>query len=456
MRQFFRLVSFPGFIAFAQIGHRTFVFNDPTRSGGFGSGGGPGRQIQTEIYYPAAQSGDNTPIQSGAFPVVVIGHGFLMPWSAYQNLWEQLVPAGYIVALPRTESGFSPSHRDFALDLRLVGERLLAEGQNPSSPFYGRIYPRLALMGHSMGGGCAILAAANFSGAHCVVGLAAANTHPSAIQAAAQVTLPTLIIAGSGDSVTPPSQHQLPIYNNLAAACKAYVSLTGGGHCYFANPDAACDFGENSAGSTVTLTRAQQQALTLQILRPFLEAYLKDSCPTRFMDTLAGLPSVTYLITCAYLRLSLSAQVSPPTPENPTGGNISLSVQGGQPPYQYTWSHGFTGPNPTNLGPGTYRVVVRDARGCTAETTFTLNLSTFLRSPSSYSTPRAFCSAGSLYLELPAPYIGRRWRLLDTAGRLLAEGYTYGPHLTLPLPSGPPVLYLLTIEDWQTRLFCPP
>ncbi|MEN2992972.1 MAG: hypothetical protein ABDH91_05410 [Bacteroidia bacterium] len=458
MQQLFGLPLFLGLAAFAQIGHRTFVFNDPTRSGGFGSGGGPGRQIQTEIYYPAVQAGDNTPIQTGAFPVILIGHGFLMPWSAYQNLWEELVPAGYIVALPRTEGGFSPSHRDFALDLRLVGERLLAEGQNPFSPFYGRIYPRLALMGHSMGGGCAILAAANFSGAHCVVGLAAANTNPSAIQAAAQVTLPTLIIAGSGDSVTPPRQHQLPIYNNLAATCKAYVSLTGGGHCYFANPDAACDFGENSAGSTITLTRAQQQALTLRILRPFLNAYLRDSCPARFIDTLASLAStfITYSTTCAYPRLSLSAQISPPTPDNPNSGSISLSVQGGQPPYQYIWSHGFTGPNPTGLGPGTYQVIVRDAHGCTAETTFTLSLSTFLRPFSSYSTPRSFCSAGTLYLELPTPYIGRRWCLLDTAGRLLAEGYIHGPHLTLPLPPNPLGLYLLTIDEWQTRLFCPP
>ena len=36
---------------FAQfsVGHRTITFNDPTRTGGFGSGGGAGRQIQTEI-----------------------------------------------------------------------------------------------------------------------------------------------------------------------------------------------------------------------------------------------------------------------------------------------------------------------------------------------------------------------------------------------------------------------
>ena len=47
------------FTSFAQfsVGHTTITFNDPTRTGGFGSGGGTGRQIQTEIYYPAASAG---------------------------------------------------------------------------------------------------------------------------------------------------------------------------------------------------------------------------------------------------------------------------------------------------------------------------------------------------------------------------------------------------------------
>jgi len=69
------------------IGHTTITFNDPNRTGGFGSGGGAGRQIQTEIYYPAAMAGDNVPVSVGEFPVVVIGHGFVMSWDAYANIW---------------------------------------------------------------------------------------------------------------------------------------------------------------------------------------------------------------------------------------------------------------------------------------------------------------------------------------------------------------------------------
>ena len=39
-----------------KVGHTSITFNDPTRSGGYGSGGGPGRQIGSEIYYPADNS----------------------------------------------------------------------------------------------------------------------------------------------------------------------------------------------------------------------------------------------------------------------------------------------------------------------------------------------------------------------------------------------------------------
>ena len=89
------------------IGHTTITFNDPTRTGGFGSGGGTGRQIQSEIYYPGTTSGEDVNLASGTFPVLIVGHGFVMAWDAYQNLWEEFVPRGYIMVFPRTEGSFA-------------------------------------------------------------------------------------------------------------------------------------------------------------------------------------------------------------------------------------------------------------------------------------------------------------------------------------------------------------
>ena len=144
MKSILFLVLFLAQICHAQvsIGHTTLTFNDPTRSGGVGSGGGAGRQIQTEIYYPATSAGTSTPFATGEFPIIVFGHGFAMTWDAYSNIWEHYVPRGYIMAFVRTESSLfpSPSHGDFGLDLKLVAQKML-DLQTANALFQNHIYP---------------------------------------------------------------------------------------------------------------------------------------------------------------------------------------------------------------------------------------------------------------------------------------------------------------------------
>ena len=106
--------------------YRTITFQDPARSN---------RNIETEIYYPATTPGNNVSVASGQFPIIVYGHGFVMGVSAYENIWLALVPLGYIVALPTTESG-APSHSDFGSDLAFLINTLKAEGADNTSPFY--------------------------------------------------------------------------------------------------------------------------------------------------------------------------------------------------------------------------------------------------------------------------------------------------------------------------------
>lgn len=281
---------------FAQyaIGHRTFTFNDPTRTGGFGSGGGPGRQIQTEIYYPATTNGSNAPFIQDSFPIIVFGHGFMMSWDAYQNIWEEIVPKGYIMLFPRTEGNISPSHSDFALDLALIVNSFRALGQNPSSPYYNRVASTAAIMGHSMGGGATFLAAQNNTNITAIATLAPANTNPSSIDAAKFVTVPTLVIAGANDCVTPPPQHQIPMYDSTASLCKTYISFTGASHCQFANSNFNCNFGESTCSPGPTITRAVQHQRMFKYLVPWLNKYLKGAChPQSNIDSLLNVSTST-------------------------------------------------------------------------------------------------------------------------------------------------------------------
>ena len=318
------LISFSQF----NIGHTTITFNDPSRTGGYGSGGGAGRQIQTEIYYPAATTGDNTAISSGNFPIIVFGHGFAMAWDAYQNIWEHYVSLGYVMAFPRTEGSLIPSpvHADFGLDLKLVEQRMQAENSLSTSIFYQHLSANSAIMGHSMGGGATLLAAQNNSSIKTIVGLAPAETDPSAIAAAANVTVPAVIYSGSSDGVTPPADHHIPIYNGLSSDCKTFVSIIGGAHCYFANSNFNCDFGEATSSSGISISRSEQQTRTFASLDSWFDYILKGNNASlgAFLNALDQAPSSQIIpqTTCSVAQINEAVPNDFTIYPNPTDGFI--------------------------------------------------------------------------------------------------------------------------------------
>ncbi|MCX7696236.1 MAG: T9SS type A sorting domain-containing protein [Bacteroidales bacterium] len=275
-----------------QIGHRQVTYTDPSRNG---------RSIQTEIYYPANTAGDNVPVASGQFPLLIFGHGFLMSWDSYKNLWDSLVPIGYIMAFPRTEGGISPNHQQFGLDLRFLNEKIKSEGNNPSSFLYGRVASTSAIMGHSMGGGCTFIAGQNYTNVTTIVNFAAAETsNPSSIDIAPDVTVPVLMLCGEKDGVTPPSQHQIPMYNACGSDCKFLVTIMGGGHCYFANYNFNCSFGESTTSPQPTISREEQQKRVMYILKPYLNYMLKNNQSQRtiFFSRLQNTTYYNYTFQC--------------------------------------------------------------------------------------------------------------------------------------------------------------
>lgn len=261
-------------VAFAQtyqVGHTTISFTDAARGN---------RVIATEIYYPADIAGDNVAMTNltGTFPVLSFGHGFVMTWDAYQNFWSALVPHGYIMVFPKTETSISPSHLDFGKDLSFVLDQMNLFNNESTSIFYNRISNMNAVMGHSMGGGASFLAAQLNSNIKTVVNFAPAETNPSAINAAASITVPSLIFAGINDCVTPPNTNQIPMYNALSSNCKTLISILGGSHCQMANSNFLCNIGENSCSPQPAITRAVQHSIIYSYLLPWLNYQLKGNC----------------------------------------------------------------------------------------------------------------------------------------------------------------------------------
>jgi dienelactone hydrolase len=381
MKKFFTLVALLGIwqISVAQysIGSQTITYNDPDRTGGFGSGGGPGRQIECAVYYPATSAGVDAPVASGQFPIVVFGHGFAMEWTAYQNIWQHLVPQGFIMIFPKTEGGLfpAPSHNDFGLDLALVSERLLAENEEPNSTFFGKINGNSAIMGHSMGGGATMLAAQNNNNIKTIIGLAPAETNPSAVAAAESVSVPALVLSGSSDGVTPPIQHHIPIYEALGSSCKSFVNMVGGAHCYFANTNVFCDFGEGSASTGILVTRAEQQAQMNSMITPWLNFYLKDECLaySQFFHN-ASASGLVLTEDCLASPLILTVNVTNAI-NNASNGSATVTIMDEQMPYTITWNTG--GSILTNVPPGNYTLTYTDAQ-CTGTMTITIGNNTVI------------------------------------------------------------------------------
>lgn len=176
-----------------------------------------------------------TPRSGLGLPAVAFGHGWLQPPRRYLGLLRHLASWGIVVAAPSTQGGALPSHRLFAHDLRTaldicVGVRL---GDGAVSVDEGK----LAVAGHAMGGGCAVLAAGSDERIRAVATLAVNETMPSALAVAPRVRVPGLHIAGEKDLLAPPVANAEPIASawdgpvQLRTAKKAsHLGFTEGRH----------------------------------------------------------------------------------------------------------------------------------------------------------------------------------------------------------------------------------
>jgi dienelactone hydrolase len=149
------------------------------------------------------------PVQGLGLPALAFGHDWLQPVARYAELLRHLASWGIVAAAPDSHRGALPSHARFAADLRTaldvcVGVRL-GEGRISVD---GR---RTALAGHGIGGGVALLAAADTPRLAAVVTLAVAQTRPSALDAVRRVTAPTLHLTAGRDTVSPEAGHAEPI-----------------------------------------------------------------------------------------------------------------------------------------------------------------------------------------------------------------------------------------------------
>lgn len=260
------------YIAMAQqytVAHSPVVLRDAERGN---------RRVPVELYYPAKNMSTDSCNEANddeRFPVICFAHGYLLSGESYQHLVDILVPEGFIMACLSSGDGLFPSHRRFGEDLRFVSKEVGKLDTNPGSPLFGMVDTLRCLMGHSMGGGAAFLAAAGNTSVHALVALAPFDTRISAIEAASSTAVPTLIFSGTNDCITPPEEHHVPMYEASASSDKTFILIEKGTHCNMGVSFDKCEVGERMARCEPGISGTEQLAIIASYLVPWLDYFLK-------------------------------------------------------------------------------------------------------------------------------------------------------------------------------------
>jgi len=152
------------------------------------------------VYAPASGRG---------LPAVAFGHGWIQPARRYAGLLRHLASWGFVVLAPDTQRGPFGSAQALAADLSTALD--VATGVRLGT---GRITvdgDRLALAGHGVGAGAAVVAAATDRRVRAAALLAPSQTMPPASVAAESVSCPGLILIAERDRVAPAAGHAEPI-----------------------------------------------------------------------------------------------------------------------------------------------------------------------------------------------------------------------------------------------------
>jgi pimeloyl-ACP methyl ester carboxylesterase len=162
--------------------------------------------------------------------IYAFGHGYLSPIGPYESTLEHLASRGITVVAPRSGAGLRPSHEAFGADLVAALDAVAVAAAADDWEGVPVDVTARAVGGHSMGGGAAVLAAAMDPSIRTVATLSAADTRPSAVEAAATVEVPMLLVAASEDRITPVDGHQRPIFEAANGPTQLLI-IEGGGHC---------------------------------------------------------------------------------------------------------------------------------------------------------------------------------------------------------------------------------
>ncbi|MFI0354590.1 alpha/beta hydrolase family protein [Actinomadura sp. 9N407] len=183
-------------------------------------GSGPGFNKGT-IYAP-------TDTSEGTFGAIAVSPGFVSAQAWIDWYGPRLASQGFVVMTLET---LSPTNLPDQRATQLLAALDYVAGKSKAKD---RVDPsRLAVMGHSMGGGGTLRAAEQRPALQAAVPLAPWHTNRNW----RNVTVPTMIIGADNDFIAGVGTHAEPFYQSLTSTPeKAYLELNNAGHMTFISP----------------------------------------------------------------------------------------------------------------------------------------------------------------------------------------------------------------------------
>jgi dienelactone hydrolase len=169
-----------------------------------------------DIYYPST---------AGTYGGIAVSPGFTAGASSMAWYGRRLATHGFVAIVIETDSRLDqPNDRASQL---LAALDWLKSSSSPSAVRSRLDANRLAVSGHSMGGGGSIAASNSRSSLRASVPLTPWHTQKSW----PNNTVPQLVVGAQNDSVAPTATHAVALYNGIRSATpKMYVELRGASH----------------------------------------------------------------------------------------------------------------------------------------------------------------------------------------------------------------------------------
>ena len=262
------------------------VFSLPTARGGLAPGSG------TTVYYPG--TGTQIAATPATFPPIVVVHAFQLHATDYSVYGRMLASWGFVVLVgDHTDPFFAADNEKEVQTTIGYFDWLCAQNADSTSRFYGRLdVAKMGVMGHSLGGGAAVVAATRAASLGrvkaCVALAPAALTSSSSAAIPADTTTgywpATLVVTGSQDAIVQPATSKAS-YFTPSTTTRTFLRFKGACHMNFADSVTGLAVLGSDYNASTCVTAAEETRETRTYLVSWFLSRLKgDSRVSDYVD----------------------------------------------------------------------------------------------------------------------------------------------------------------------------